>query len=305
MTKINEILPKILDIKSEVLNTADTVRQMGIDVKTLNDNFNKAVGGLQAATQDVIVNNTDLQMLDDVKSFRLSINNDINHKKSTGNQNDIILATPNVPVKGAAFHSTPNVIDLIGQGRGESSTSGVTKRPLVFHGSISSDDSVDPINQEVNHHDDPNKRPWNTVVSSGQKRKDRRKEQQQRQQRQQQKPRHPPPHQRKPNAVRLTGTRKETDTLKAVKRTGDVYVGRVDTSVSVEEMTNYIKNNFEVNLIKVEQLKIKTDRYVAFKITVNLMEREKLFNSELWPEYLIVDKFYSYRSSRPQIVGNI
>ena len=73
VTKINEILPKILDIKSEVLNTADTVRQMGIDVKTLNDNFNKAVGGLQAATQDVIVNNTDLQMLDDVTSFRLSI----------------------------------------------------------------------------------------------------------------------------------------------------------------------------------------------------------------------------------------
>ena len=32
VNKINEILPKILDIKSEVTNTADTVRNMRVDL---------------------------------------------------------------------------------------------------------------------------------------------------------------------------------------------------------------------------------------------------------------------------------
>ena len=157
-------------------------------------------------------------------------------------------------------------------------------------------------------------RPWNEVVSSGQKKKDKRHEFNERSRSGVHQSNNPPPPYRKrlvyersgnslltskPNHVRLTGTRKEIHTLKAVKRTGDVFVGRVETSVSVEDMTEYIKDNFEVNPLGVELLKIKTDRYVAFKITLNLSERDKLFNSDLWPEDLIVDKFYSNRSSRP------
>ena len=55
----------------------------------------------------------------------------------------------------------------------------------------------------------------------------------------------------------------------------------------------YIVDNFEIEVSAIEQLKIKTDQYKAFKITVLMSERDKLFNSELWPEDVIVDKFYN------------
>ena len=317
VTKINEILPKILDIKTEVLNTADTVRQMGVDMKIMNDNFNKAVFGLQAATHDLTENNNDLQILEDIRSFRLSIEGDINNKKPTENQDDIIVTTSNGRVEDETFHSRPNVNELIVMERNASSTGAVPKRPLAPHGSMGSDDSADSVDQNVNHDDDPSNnenddgqgRKWNEVVSAGQKKRDRRQQRQQ----QANHPRHQQQRplyqrttgagslfkQRNTNGVRLTGTRKETQTLKAVKRTGDVYVGRVDTTVSVEDITKYVNDNFEVDLLNVEQLKIKTERYRAFKITVHLGERDKLFASDMWPEDVIVDKFYSYRSSGP------
>ena len=40
-------------------------------------------------------------------------------------------------------------------------------------------------------------------------------------------------------------------------------MGRVDTTVSVDDITKYIKDTFEVNLLNVEQLKIKTDIYIV------------------------------------------
>ena len=49
ITKINEILPKILDIKTEVINTADTVRQMKVDIVDIRNKFSNAVSGMQEA----------------------------------------------------------------------------------------------------------------------------------------------------------------------------------------------------------------------------------------------------------------
>ena len=73
----------------------------------------------------------------------------------------------------------------------------------------------------------------------------------------------------------------------------DVFLGRMDNSITVDDINQYISDNFDIEAHKVEELKIKTDQYKAFKVTISINEREKLFNAELWPEDIIIDKFYN------------
>ena len=54
-----------------------------------------------------------------------------------------------------------------------------------------------------------------------------------------------------------------------------------------------MKSTFNVNTVKVEKLLIKTDLYSAYKITVFLSDRDKLLTPDLWPEDVVVDKFYN------------
>ena len=92
------------------------------------------------------------------------------------------------------------------------------------------------------------------------------------------------------------GSRKsEHSFMKAVKQTADIFLGRVDRSVKTEEITQYIKDSFNVVVENIEVLKIRTDQFNAFKITVLSTEREKLFNSDLWPEGMVVNKYYNRR----------
>ena len=91
----------------------------------------------------------------------------------------------------------------------------------------------------------------------------------------------------------VTGSSKSLQQLRAVKRTADVFLGRMDNAVSEEDIKQYVVDNFQIDVFKIEKLDIKTDLYNAFKITVSFNERDKLFNSELWPEDVIVDKFYN------------
>ena len=93
--------------------------------------------------------------------------------------------------------------------------------------------------------------------------------------------------------TKVTGSRKAVQQFRAVKRTADAYVGRVAGDASVEDIKKYVLDNFDITIEDIVQLEIKTDRYKAFKITVAYNDRDKLFNSELWPEDVVVDKFYN------------
>ena len=98
-------------------------------------------------------------------------------------------------------------------------------------------------------------------------------------------------------AGRVTGSRKVSEKLRAVRRTADVFLGRMDNEVIAEDIEHYIKECFGLNVDKIEELKIMTNQYKAFKVTLPINEREKLFNAELWPEDVIVDKYYNRSKS--------
>ena len=80
--------------------------------------------------------------------------------------------------------------------------------------------------------------------------------------------------------------------LKGVKKTADIYLGRVDRDVSTEDIQQYIKEVFNITVEKIENLQIRTDQYSAFKITIDLAVRDELFKPESWPEGIVVNKFY-------------
>ena len=54
--------------------------------------------------------------------------------------------------------------------------------------------------------------------------------------------------------------------------------------------------NFNVIVQSIENVKIFSNDFNAFKITTFLDERDKLFNADLWPEGMIVNKFYRRKS---------
>ena len=72
----------------------------------------------------------------------------------------------------------------------------------------------------------------------------------------------------------------------------DIFLGRVDKNVVMSDIEKYVKDTFDIIAQKVELVKIRSDQFHAFKITVFADERSKLFDAERWPEGIIINKFY-------------
>ena len=70
VSKINECLPKFVDMRSEVINTADTVRKMNIEMTDMKQKFAKAVSGIEEASNSIT--DDDLDILGEIRSFRRS-----------------------------------------------------------------------------------------------------------------------------------------------------------------------------------------------------------------------------------------
>ena len=102
------------------------------------------------------------------------------------------------------------------------------------------------------------------------------------------------------NSARLRGARKASgsSSFKAVERTADVFLGRVHKETPIEDIKAYVKNTFNVTCLDIEKLVIKTDAFNAFKITVLLSDRDLLFKPELWPEDVVVGKYYNRLKNR-------
>ena len=67
----------------------------------------------------------------------------------------------------------------------------------------------------------------------------------------------------------------------------------MDCEVTLQDIEHYVKEHIKINIVNIIELDIKTDRYKAFKITLAFNDIEKFFNSDLWPEDIVVDKFYN------------
>lgn len=303
IVKINDVLPKILDIKSQVVNTADTVRQLRSDVIDMKGSFNKAVSGIEEATNDIT--DKDIAVLNDIRSFRMSLGNSNSLVTEQQLLDDEVISLEMTYAQ--SLQTSPKTSDRRGKdGWRERNSETSVKDSLT--GAIAKDkslksnkkkESYQKVNKDPdivsNIHPIENETPANSEEVNGERGSSEgdggwkvvgvRP-----------RPRNRHAGSRPHSNYRVMGSRKDDHSLmKAVKRTADVFLGRVDKSVKADEIIQYIEDSFNVVAEKVEVLKIKSDQFNAFKITVPSIERDKLFNSELWPEGIVVNKYYNRR----------
>lgn len=343
---MNEILPKILDMKTEVYNTADTVRTMRAEMSTLNNKFCKAIGGIEEASKDITVKSCgldDLLSLTNKEERRLSLkltNKEKSNKQNEKNYADVLRSRTN------ARDNSPE-----GNDRRFEPLIGATALP-VFDGSDTEELDNDnlgtksqdqqgkhsiqeqrkqPLGQHVLRKDQMNSRKEHTNIPRGDERQevfhDRNGRDQWNQRSNSQSENYikggsrpkstpvmssPDGHVKKVdklsegwkeyksrNAKRreykgILGKKShENLSIKAVTRYLDVFIGRVDPGVTMDDLIDYIRKTFNISVVNIAQLEIRSDNFIAFKVTVKAMEREKLFNTDMWPEDLIVDKFYN------------
>ena len=303
ITRINELLPKILDIKTTVSNTADTVRDIKVDIsqlKQIGDRFNNQSNCLTSTNKE----NT-------IKTFRqkgaenqslsteaANLTHTISNQQSSVNSiKQQIENQPSPEMK----HTTSNIeTSEVGQtpmlnGSPEESTSiestdVSSPLPLTNRGShplnLSNDDdfSTRPsfsstpteYNEERrNGNGDSNLQGWTTVERR--KKKTRGKI-------------------RYHSKSLVTGAKCSDDKFKAAERTCDLFIGKVAKNVDVASIKEYIEKNFTVKVLHIAILEIKTAYFNAFKVTLSTNDKEKLFKPDKWPKGVIVDKFYNRKS---------
>ena len=80
----------------------------------------------------------------------------------------------------------------------------------------------------------------------------------------------------------------------------DIYIGRLDPSVSGDDLTTYIENDLGVNSVSCSCLSKLNAEIKSFKVTVNADDRDRLLDGRLWPENIIVRKFFPTRNNGGQ-----
>ena len=94
----------------------------------------------------------------------------------------------------------------------------------------------------------------------------------------------------------ISGTRKaDTNGFKAANKVLELFIGRVDLNVTMENIKNYVRETFNVNINSIEKLEVKTTRHNAYKMLIETNDLKNIYNAESWPENIIVHKFFNKR----------
>ena len=288
VAKINEVLPKFTDIRTEVINTADAVRQVRKDVTDLKQDFNSAIKGIHEITNDV---SDELEILQDVRSFRMSITNEGEPFENIDAKGCDGIASPcySEALTTGLRKCNRKMSNELAESLAEQAELPVShdREHDVASGSDRNCDSDEGMSDEGGDsaHSHLKQGGWTLVEKrkkSPIKKVTNRREQEKSY-----------AGNGKRGNYKVTGVKKiSNNSFKGVRKTVDVFVGRVNTDVQVDDIRNYIGEIFQINILNIEQLDIRSQDTKAFKITVYLDERDCLFNSESWPDGVIVNKYY-------------
>ena len=280
VSKLNNILPKISDIKTEVVNTADTVRSLKIDVNAIQ----KALPTISSSN---IISKPPTRDNNNIMTFRNNNSNEDSHKSVFASRESVDVDSVKVTQHNSFSPQPPHVIsnkivnlqNQILSNTGKNLDLNSTPRlKASAGGQITNSNNTVTHSTNLNHEtreDFPGslEDDWSLKRSRNSIRRDilRRR--------------------RSSNIV--TGNKKSnSDDFKSAERFVDVFIGRVEKSVNSEIISNYISDNFEIKCVGIEKLETKTDQYNCFKVNVNIHDREKLFKPELWPEGIVIKKYY-------------
>ena len=97
----------------------------------------------------------------------------------------------------------------------------------------------------------------------------------------------------------ILGTKKPSalNRIAGVVRNLDVFVGRCVPGTTTEDVKEYCTDN-GVTVDKCEEIKTNSSSSTSFKVTIAAGMRDKLLDSDFWPEDVVVRKFYAPRKSK-------
>ena len=311
VARINELLPKIMDMKTEVVSTADSTRDLKIEMSRLKSEINNSFKSLSQNIKDNSPkshitpsknqNNclsTDNKEICSKTLLNSNVNLLQNRKEADSKATNLIHDSYRDAFTNGDSNTTrnlgPQITPHVMRNRNSSTVSPSPRGSFVattvsaFNASINrdSDNRLQPTNSVLNNEENgtnANENNWNKV-DNRKKSKDI-----------------------KPNnsinTHRLTGAKKiDNGVFKAVKRSIDVYIGRVHPSVTTDDVKKYIMENFKVEVLEISQLEIRTTSHNSFRVRIYLDDRDTLFKAETWPENMVISKFYS---KKPRNQSNI
>ena len=287
IVKINNILPKIMDIRSEVSNTADTVRNLkstivSIESKIKNSNSHQVVKNGSTTPINKLINKFDkLTSRDDGNSNNSSSVIDRQSKNESANMTLMPQAalTPEIKV---VDNSLSELAGCHGNSMSMSDSfsnlpvTALNYEPVSICNENMNDIVTDPTLQ-VDEHDIDNG--WTLVQRSKRNSKPKNNNSKY-----------------KSDSIKLirgSGQKCNNNLLKGVDKLVDIYVGRVELNTNEEVINSFIKDNFNISPVITELLKIKSDEFKSYKVKVKLSERDSLFDPSLWPNGVVINKYYN------------
>ena len=70
----------------------------------------------------------------------------------------------------------------------------------------------------------------------------------------------------------------------------------MDVSNTIDDLKIYIKDNFRINILDISQITTRYSNYNCYKVQIFFNDRDCLFNANVWPEGVIINKFYNRRN---------
>lgn len=279
ITKINNLLPKVTDIKSEVSNTADTVRSMKIQLANFEKKFSDLTPENTSLTSKS-VNTDNLTSIDKPLSGFCSQPVAPPSKLVTSSSPSCFLSptpntskTPDITSKNLSSTAKSNKIVELQRNiyRDIKTINNARAREIEIEPTESSF-SQDNFNNNTRIFRGRNK---NIITKNNTRKINNFK-----------------------NSTSITGSKQVVEgSFKSINKTVDLFLGRVDLSTTASEIDNYIKKVFNVKTLKTEVLTINNNTYNCFKISIDFLDRDKLFDSDKWPEGIIINKFYKRKSN--------
>ena len=80
--------------------------------------------------------------------------------------------------------------------------------------------------------------------------------------------------------------------LTSAIRLYDMFIGNCSLETSENDIIDYIREEAKVTVFKCSQLSTRRNDYKCFKVSLNLMERDKLLDGNIWPKGIFCRKFY-------------
>ena len=96
---------------------------------------------------------------------------------------------------------------------------------------------------------------------------------------------------RKRNIVK--GSRTGESSIKGVQATRELYIGRCDPSVDVEDLRKYIKDTADVTILNCNVLSQPGLHVKSFKVTLKESDVDALMDSGIWPENVYIRKYFN------------